>query len=141
MCIHIYIYIMYILYIYIYIFTSTHTFYLQQYPHFVEPWALAAGQGPRCFAMGTARVKKAPATPKRRKSSEAAKVKAKRPAASPQTGPQDADGGGWIPVAWKNVVIPIGSMVLLYMVTFTINIPPNVSMYTIHGSYGICCEM
>lgn len=36
--------------------------------------------------MGTARVKKAPATPKRRKSSEAAKVKAKRPAASPQTG-------------------------------------------------------
>ena len=91
-CIHIYIYIMYILYIYIYIFTSTHTFYLQQYPHFVDPWALAAGQGPRCFAMGTARVKKAPATPKRRKSSEAAKVKAKRPAASPQTGPQDADG-------------------------------------------------
>ena len=77
---------------YVYIFTSTHTFYLQQYPHFVDPWALAAGQGPRCFAMGTARVKKAPATPKRRKSSEAAKVKAKRPAASPQTGPQDADG-------------------------------------------------
>ena len=25
---------------------------------------------------------------------------------------------------------------MLYMVTFTINIPPNVSIYTIHGSYG-----
>ena len=24
---------------------------------------------------------------------------------------------------------------MLYMVTFTINIPPNVSTYTIHGSY------
>ena len=31
--------------------------------------------------------------------------------------------------------IPIGSMVLLYMVTFTINIPPMlVYIYTIHGS-------
>ena len=25
---------------------------------------------------------------------------------------------------------------MLYMVTFTINIPQNVSIYTIHGSYG-----
>eukprot|EP00435_Cladocopium_sp_Y103_P013165 s2327_g3.t1 len=74
----------------LYICTHTPTFYLRQYPHFVAPWALAAGSGvgPRCVAMGTARVKKpTPATPKRRKSSEsAAKVKAKRPAASPQTG-------------------------------------------------------
>jgi hypothetical protein len=34
---------------------------------------------------------------------------------------------------------PIGSMVLLYMVAFSINIPPMlayVSIYTIHGSYG-----
>ena len=25
---------------------------------------------------------------------------------------------------------------MLHRVTFTINIPPNVSIYTIHGSYG-----
>ena len=38
--------------------------------------------------------------------------------------------------------LPIGSMVLLYMVTFTIfyhQYTPNVSIYTIHGSYGIEC--
>ena len=28
-------------------------------------------------------------------------------------------------------------MPYIYMVTFTINIPPNVSIYTIHGSYGL----
>ena len=32
---------------------------------------------------------------------------------------------------------PIGSMVLLYMVTFTIIIPQMLA-YTIHGSYGYC---
>ena len=26
---------------------------------------------------------------------------------------------------------------MLYMVTFTVIIPPNVSIYNIHGSYGI----
>ena len=35
------------------------------------------------------------------------------------------------------MLYPIGSMVLLYMVTFTI-IYPNVSIYAIHGSYGYC---
>jgi phage shock protein PspC (stress-responsive transcriptional regulator) len=34
--------------------------------------------------------------------------------------------------------IPIGSMVLLYMVTWIPSIyPSHVSIYTIHGSYGI----
>ena len=51
--------------------------------------------------MGTARVKKAPATPKRRTSeaAKAAKAKAKRPAASPQTGASPNGGQRWSNVA------------------------------------------
>ena len=38
----------------------------------------------------------------------------------------------------SNIYIPIGSMVLLYMVTWIPSIyPSHVSIYTIHGSYGI----
>ena len=35
-------------------------------------------------------------------------------------------------------IVPIGSMVLLYMVTWIPSIyPSHVSIYTIHGSYGV----
>ena len=41
----------------------------------------------------------------------------------------------WTDMWWIVMICPIGSMYAIYMVTFTIN-TPNVSIYTIHGSYG-----
>ena len=35
------------------------------------------------------------------------------------------------------VYLPIGSMALVYLPSFTIKDQPNVGKYTIHGSYGI----
>jgi len=43
-------------------------------------------------------------------------------------------------MGFYDFLIPIGSMYAIYMVTFTIfyyQYTPNVSIYTIHGSYGI----
>ena len=44
----------------------------------------------------------------------------------------------WIDVDLCGFLWPIRSVCMPYMVTFSINInTPNVSIYTIHGSYGL----